>query len=93
MLAHRLATETELPPPNYCNPVTKLEKAIKKLQDLIKEDIEEEEDIRILKSLVHGMQLRRTSIVKTRETNIKEAWKPYWAIWGVTKGLEAYSLV
>ena len=93
MLARRLATEAELPPPNYSNPITKLERTIKKLKDLVEEDIEEEEDIRTLKSVIHGMQLKWANMVKERDTNIKEAWKPYWAIWGVTKGPEAYSLV
>jgi hypothetical protein len=90
ILARRLATEAELPPPTYSNPITKLEKTIKKLKDLVEEDIEEEEDIRTLKSIIHGMQLKWGNMIKERDVKIKEAWKPYWAIWGVTKGQEAY---
>jgi hypothetical protein len=91
MLAHRLATEAELPSPDYSNPITKLEKTIKKLQDLIQEDIEDEEDARALNSTLHDMQLRWANMVKKRDPDIKEAWKLYWAIWGVTKGQDAYS--
>jgi hypothetical protein len=29
-------------------------------------------------------------MIKERDVKIKEAWKPYWLIWGVTKGQEAY---
>ena len=47
-----------MPPPTYSNPITKLEKTIKKLKDLVEEDIEEEEDIRTLKSIIHGMQVK-----------------------------------
>lgn len=93
MVTHRLATEAELPPPNYSNPITKLEKTIKKLKDLVEEDVEEEEDIRTLKLIIHGMQFRWANMVKERDANIKQAWKQYWAIWGVTKGQKAYSLV
>jgi hypothetical protein len=90
MLAQRQAIEAELPPPNYSNPITKLEKTIKKLQDLVEEDIEEEGDVRTLESMIHGMQWKWANLVKERDAKIKEAWKPYWAIWGVTKGQEAY---
>jgi hypothetical protein len=93
MLAGRLGIEAELPPPNYSNPITKLEKTIKKLKDLVEEDIEEEEDVRTLKSMIHGMQLKLGNMVRKRDADIKQAWMPYWAIWGVTKGQEAYSLV
>jgi len=90
MLALRLAFEVELPSPDYKYPITKLEKTIKKLKDLVEEDIEEEEDIRILKSMIFAMRRKWANMVIDRDTNIKEAWKPYWAIWGVTKGQEAY---
>jgi hypothetical protein len=91
MLAHRLATEVELPPPDYSNPISKLKKTIKKLQDLIQEDIEGEEDARALNSTLHSMQLKWATMVKKRDPDIKEVWKPYWAIWGVTKGQDVYS--
>jgi hypothetical protein len=90
MLALRLAFEVELPPPSHKNPITKLEKTVKKLEDLVEEDIEEEEDIRTLKSMIHAMRGKWAKMVMDSDTNIKEAWKPYWAIWGVTKGEEAY---
>lgn len=83
MLAHRHAIEAELPPPKYQNPITKLERVIKTLEDLIEEDIEDEEDARTLKSIVQGMRRRWAGMVTKRDTAIKEAWKPYWAIWGM----------
>lgn len=90
MLVHRLATEAELPPPAYENPITKLEKTIKKIQELIQEDIDDEEDLLTLESMVHGMRLKWANMVKMKDANIKEAWMPYWAIWGATKGQEVY---
>jgi hypothetical protein len=90
MLAHRLATEAELPPPDYSNPITKLEKAIKKLKSLI-EDVGDEGYESTLTLMLDGMQLKWAKMVKKRDSDMKRAWKPYWAIWGVTKGQDVYS--
>lgn len=76
----------KLPPTDYSNPISKLEKTVKKLQDLTQEGIEDEEGASALKSTVHGTQQRWANMVKKRDADIKDAWKPYWAIWGVTKG-------
>ena len=91
MLARRLATEAELAPPAYINHISKVERVIKKLRDLIDEDIEDEEDASNSNSIVRDMQRKWVHMVQERDANLKGAWNGYWAVWGVTRGQDIYS--
>jgi hypothetical protein len=90
MLANRLALEAELPPPSYKNPITKLEGTIAKLENLVAQWLEEEDDIRTLQSMILRMRRKWANMVRERDAKIKEAWQPYWAIWGIKSGQEGY---
>jgi hypothetical protein len=81
--------EAELPPPTYKNPITKLENAIRKLEVLIAEDIEDEDDLGTLESMVLGMRRKYGIMFRERDAKIKDAWKPYWAIWGIKNAQES----
>jgi len=88
MLASRSAVEAELPPPHYTNPIKKLDAIIQKLLDLQNEDILEWDDKIAIEVAVEHMRRRRRTMIRERDDKIREAWMPYWAIWGVKEGQE-----
>lgn len=84
MAAHKRLMDVECPPPSYENPLKKLEADIERMKGLICEGIYADE-------LRHGLfeaQRRWAVMVKERRDCVREAWVPFWGVWGVLRGQE-----
>jgi hypothetical protein len=82
--AHRRAMDVELPPPDYENPITKLEKHIQAAKTLIEEDIMRKE----LSEILPVIREQWGRMVVERDMGIRKVWEDFWAVWGVLKGQE-----
>ncbi|TAQ88124.1 hypothetical protein B7494_g3519 [Chlorociboria aeruginascens] len=76
------AMDAELPPPDYKNPVTEIQKQIDSARSLIAEGVMKED----LQGILSKMRERWAEAVRRREQGIRAAWKEYWGIWGIQEG-------
>jgi hypothetical protein len=82
--ANNKAIDAELPPPEYRNRVTGIEKQIELAKSLIKDGVKKEE----LEQALPQMKRKWADEIMKRDGRIRDAWKEYWGVWGVEKGQE-----
>ena len=88
MRAESRAIAAILPPPTFDNPIEKYELGVKQLEDLLVKFEFDQEDRAALNGITLGMRRKWARLKTAREEATRDAWRPYWAIWGVLEGLE-----
>lgn len=73
--------DAELPPPDYKNPIAKIEKHMEQARRFIAQGVRKAE----MEMALVRMEERRKQVLIERERNIRRAWEEYWGIWGPEK--------
>ena len=70
--------DAEIPPPEYKNPVTQIERHMEEARRFIAQGIRKGE----MEAALVRMAERRREVLVKRDRDVRKAWEEYWGIWG-----------